>query len=149
MPKRDGQQLQAYRDAAWLIRRHAVTVLPSVSSLRVLRVLAKGGQAAKPMIGFGDPVFGQPSLPASPDRATTQVGARSATKTRAYGSYWRGTRADLEALRAGLAALPESATEPRAVARRLGAAESDIKLGSAISETTVKSTELSAYRVFF
>jgi hypothetical protein len=62
MPKPNGQQLQAYRDATWPIQRHAVTVLPSVSSLRALRVLAKGGQAAKPMIGFGDPVFGQPPL---------------------------------------------------------------------------------------
>jgi hypothetical protein len=107
-PKPNGQQLQAYRDATWLIQRHAVTVLPSVSSLRALRVFAKGGQAAKPMIGFGDPVFGQPSGPAQPGRATAQVAARSIIKTRAYGSYWRGTRADLEALRAGLALLPET-----------------------------------------
>jgi CHAT domain-containing protein/Tfp pilus assembly protein PilF len=145
----NGQQLEAYRDAAWLIQRHAVTVLPSVSSLRALRVLAKGGQAANPMIGFGDPVFGQPSATAQPGRATTQAAARSNTKTRAYGSYWRGTRADLEALRAGLAPLPESAVELRAVARRLGATESDLKLGPAASETTVKRTDLSVYRVVY
>src|SRR5262245_42045450 len=42
-PEPNGRQLQAYREAIWLIRRHAVTVLPSVSSLRALRVLAKGG----------------------------------------------------------------------------------------------------------
>jgi len=58
----NGQQLQAYRDAISLIQRHTVTVLPSVSSLRALRILAKGGQAPKPLIGFGDPVFG-PRLP--------------------------------------------------------------------------------------
>jgi CHAT domain-containing protein/tetratricopeptide (TPR) repeat protein len=144
-PNPNGQQLQTYRDAAWLIRRHAVTVLPSVSSLSALRVLAKGGQAAKPMIGFGDPVLGQPAAPAQP----AQVAARSATKTRAYGSYWHGTHADLEALRMGLAALPETASELRAVARRLGAAESDIKLGPAASETTVKGTDLSVYRVVY
>src|SRR5262245_61028452 len=134
-PRPNGSQLQAYHDATWLIQRHAVTVLPSVSSLRALRVIAKGGQAAKPMIGFGDPVFGQPTVPAQPERAATQVAARSTTKTRAYRSYWRGTRADLEAIRAGLAPLPESAAELRAVARRLGAAESDLKLGPAASET--------------
>jgi CHAT domain-containing protein len=88
-------------------------------------------------------------VPAQPGRATAQAAARSATKTRAYGSYWRGTRADLEALRAGLAPLPESAAELRAVARRLGAAESDLKLGPAASETTVKGTDLSVYRVVY
>jgi hypothetical protein len=45
----NSRQLQAYRDAAWLIQHHALTVLPSVSNLRALRVLAKGGQAAKPI----------------------------------------------------------------------------------------------------
>jgi CHAT domain-containing protein/Flp pilus assembly protein TadD len=144
--KPNDQQLQAYRDATWLIQRHAVTVLPSVSSLRALRVIAKGGQAAKPMIGFGDPVFGQTQAPAQPGRATTQM---SITKTRAYGSYWRGTRADLEALRAGLAPLPESAKELRSVARSFGAAESDLKLGPAATEATVKRIDLSVYRVVY
>ena len=47
----------AYRDAAWLLKRHAITVLPSVASLKALRMFAQQGQAKKPMIGFGDPVF--------------------------------------------------------------------------------------------
>jgi hypothetical protein len=42
-----------YRDAAWLIKRQAVTVLPSVASLKALRVFAHNGQATKPMVGFG------------------------------------------------------------------------------------------------
>jgi hypothetical protein len=78
-------QLQSYREATWLIRRHAVTVLPSVSSLRALRVLAKGGQAPKPLIGFGDPVFGQRSLPERPSRAVTQTAAlRTTTNSRVW-----------------------------------------------------------------
>jgi CHAT domain-containing protein len=143
------RQLQVYRDAAWLIRDHAVTVLPSVSSLRALRVLAKGGHATKALIGFGDPVFGQGRLPAQLGRAATQTATRSSTRTRSYGSYWRGTRADLEVLRAGLAPLPETAVELRAVASRLGASASDVKLGAAASEATVKRTNLSLYRVVY
>jgi len=143
----NGQQLQAYRDAAWLIQRHAVTLLPSVSSLRALRVIAKGGQAAKPMIGFGDPVFGQRPVPEQPDRAVTQTaGLRSTTKTRAYGSYWRGTHANLDALRTGLAPLPETSAELIAVVRKVGG---DLKLGPAASETTVKSMDLSQYRIVY
>src|SRR6516225_4177796 len=35
------------RDAAWLVKRHAVTVLPSVASLDALRVFARKGQGTK------------------------------------------------------------------------------------------------------
>jgi hypothetical protein len=38
-------------DAAWLIKRQAVTVLPSVANLKALRVK---DQRAKPLVGFGD-----------------------------------------------------------------------------------------------
>jgi TPR repeat protein len=47
-----------YRGVEWLAERHAVTVLPSVSSLRV-RSAAKPSLATKPFIGFGDPVLDQ------------------------------------------------------------------------------------------
>ncbi len=36
----------AFRDAAWLIKRHAVSVLPSVASLKVLRSLARNAPRA-------------------------------------------------------------------------------------------------------
>jgi hypothetical protein len=39
----------------WLIRRHAIAVLPSVYSLKVLRAETAKGAARKPLIGFGDP----------------------------------------------------------------------------------------------
>src|SRR5262249_58541358 len=43
--------------AAWLIRDHAITVLPSVASLAALRRTAKPSAATKPMIGFGNPLL--------------------------------------------------------------------------------------------
>jgi len=43
--------------AAWLIRDHAITVLPSVASLAALRLTAKPSAATKPMIGFGNPLL--------------------------------------------------------------------------------------------
>ena len=48
---------QRLSDAAWVIKRHAITVLPSVASLRALRAFAKGTRTGKPFIGFGNPVF--------------------------------------------------------------------------------------------
>ena len=49
--------LDALRHTAWLIRDHALTVLPSVSSLRALRQLAKGSHANRALIGFGNPLL--------------------------------------------------------------------------------------------
>ena len=48
---------KALKDVDWLLRTHAVTVLPSVASLKVLRGKSTLADAAKPLIGFADPVF--------------------------------------------------------------------------------------------
>jgi TPR repeat protein/CHAT domain-containing protein len=51
-----------YRDVAWLIRKHAVTVLPAVSSLAALRGSAKHSRATEAFVGFGNPLLeGDPS----------------------------------------------------------------------------------------
>jgi hypothetical protein len=51
-----------YRDVAWLARKHAITVLPAVSSLKALRELAKERHASEPYVGFGDPLLdGEPT----------------------------------------------------------------------------------------
>src|SRR6516165_6325672 len=63
VPQMQSNDMAGYRDAAWLVKRHAVTVLPSVANLKALRVLARKGQATKPMIGFGDPVFARDQTP--------------------------------------------------------------------------------------
>jgi hypothetical protein len=55
------------KQAQWLIRRYALSVLPSVQSLSALRKFAGVGVATKPFFGIGDPIFGNPF--ASPDNA--------------------------------------------------------------------------------
>jgi CHAT domain-containing protein/tetratricopeptide (TPR) repeat protein len=48
-----------FKTAHWLIRDHAVSVLPAVSSLRALRGIPRRAQTASlPFIGFGDPLIG-------------------------------------------------------------------------------------------
>ena len=37
------EKLEGYRDAAWLLKRHAVSVLPSVASLKTLRTACPQG----------------------------------------------------------------------------------------------------------
>jgi CHAT domain-containing protein len=135
--------LAAYRDVPWLLRRHAVSVLPSVASLKALRVFARKEQGAKPLIGFGDPVFNadEESRPAA---EPLRVAA-----TRSYTEFWKGQGADRTMLSKALQRLPETAAELRAVAKNLGAPESSIHLRQAASETTVKRSPLSDFRVVY
>src|SRR5262249_17979873 len=81
----------AYRDAAWLIKRQPVSVLPSVASLQALRSYASAGPGGKPMVGFGDPVF---SLSPRPAPQSAEPGARSRGAARSYTDYWRGAGID-------------------------------------------------------
>jgi len=139
------EDLAAYRDAAWLIKQHALTLLPSVSSLRALRVFGAKSQAAKPFVGYGDPIFDRGGV-ARPQRTVT---AARATRTRAYSSFWRGSRANLDVLAQGLAPLPETAHELKAVAKTLGAQPSEAHLGRDATEAAIKSADLSDYRIVY
>jgi tetratricopeptide (TPR) repeat protein len=118
----DIHSLALYREAAWLLRRHAVTVLPSVSSLKTLRVLAPKRQAARPMVGFGDPVFDA--------AAGARRSAKGAPKgaSRSYTDYWQGIGVNRSELAKALPRLEDTAAELKAVAKNLGALPRDIYL---------------------
>ena len=135
--KPDAASADRYRQAAWLLNERAITVLPSVPSLRALRSLARDSRAQKPFIGFGDPV-----LQRSPDAK------RPGRNVQPYQNYYEGSAVDLERLRTGLPALPETAGELRAVAKALGASpQDDVKLGAAATVTSVNQLPLDQYRV--
>lgn len=137
----DPGAMPAYRDAAWLLRRQAVSVLPSVASLKALRSAARTDHGTKPFIGFGDPLFNS-GAPAG-DR-------RGLATTRGYNEFWtaRGM-VDRGRLADSLPRLEDSADEIRNIAAKLGASQDDIYLGKAASETTVKKALLSNYRVVY
>src|SRR5262249_14332254 len=139
--------MAGYRNAAWLVRRHAVTVLPSVANLKALRGLARKSQGTKPMIGFGDPVFAPNPIAASAGQRTATV--KVAARTRAYAEYWHGAAVDRARLADALSPLPDSAEELKAVAANLGASSSDIYLGRNATEANVKRLPLTDYRVVY
>jgi CHAT domain-containing protein len=123
----------------WLIRRHALSVLPSVQSLGALRRFAASGVAVKPFFGMGDPIFS--NQPAAPDSARgVKRSAPSLTEV------YRNGAPDLRLL-AGLAPLPETAGELEAVARTLNAPREDINLRKSATEKRVKSAPLKDYRI--
>src|SRR5262249_49523836 len=56
-PLANPEHLADHRDIAWLMRDYALTVLPSVGSLRALRQFTAAGHGTLPFIGIGDPVL--------------------------------------------------------------------------------------------
>jgi CHAT domain-containing protein/tetratricopeptide (TPR) repeat protein len=125
------EQAVQYRDVDWLIKHYAVTVLPSVSSLRALRTFAKTSPANAALVAFGDPLL-------SGDAAS----ARGASLNKFFS---RGAVADTTEIRK-LQRLPESADELRSIAAALESPSSDLFLGAAATETRLKQLDLSRYR---
>jgi CHAT domain-containing protein len=142
-----------YRDVAWLTRRHAITVLPAVSSLKALRELAKVSRASEAYVGFGDPLLdGDPTkYPEDATRAKLAHEKRcdptlhqqmasllglhggADVMTRGYGGI-----ADVAAIRSW-APLPETADELCNVAHDLGVdPRTHFYLGATATETKVK-----------
>lgn len=139
------------KSPAWLIREHALTVLPTVSSLKALRSVARPSSATKPMVGFGNPLLeGDATDPFGRQRAQL---ARE--KQRCPETTWQRP-ASLAGLRRGVAPvqtrsgladvdflriqtpLPETADELCAVARDMHADTSKIYLGARATEREVK-----------
>jgi CHAT domain-containing protein len=135
--------LAAYRNAQWLLKRHAVSVLPSVASLKAVRVFARKDDAKSPLIGFGDPVFN------AEEEGRPGAENRTVVATRSYTEFWNGVDIDRSMLSKALPRLPETAAELRAVAQNLGAPPSSIYLRQVASETTVKRAALFDYRVVY
>jgi CHAT domain-containing protein/tetratricopeptide (TPR) repeat protein len=130
---------EALRDAAWLIRGYALSVLPSVPSLSALRNLAGSASASRPFFGVGDPVL------EGPDPAERQRSGRKRQAATPAGFYRNGL-ADIRAVRE-LTPLPDTADELRTIGKVLGASPDAINLRKAASETRVKATVLSDYRI--
>ncbi|KRQ96563.1 hypothetical protein CQ12_08875 [Bradyrhizobium jicamae] len=135
-----------YRDAAWLLKRQAVSILPSAASLKALRVFARKEQSTKPMTGFGDPIFNPAAKPADGNRSRT---AARSLASGAYTDFWQGAGVDRARLSDALAQLPDTADELNTIAKNLGVAAADIHLGEDASETTLKRTPLADYGIVY
>jgi CHAT domain-containing protein len=159
IPRPSLSQLNAYKDADWIVRHHAVSVLPSVTSLSAIREVAGKPKGHSPLIGFANPVLGGQEVASVDDAVrglkiqdSSAVTAKKTPVTSAAGGYsafWRGPAADLNALRAGLQQLPETEKELKAVAQNLKASDADLKLGEAATETAVKQAALSDYNIVY
>jgi len=149
------------RAVSWLVREHAVTVLPAVSSLKALRRVGKPSAAPRPMIGFGNPLLDGPDASyasrAQLARAKQhcpepppQVLALAQHRAGASRLAARGGLADVAQVKMQVP-LPETADELCAVARDVKAEPHAIRLGGQATEREVKklsaSGELANYRI--
>jgi CHAT domain-containing protein/tetratricopeptide (TPR) repeat protein len=139
----------AFHRAAWLIRSHALTVLPSVSSLKALRQLARASHASRPLIGFGNPLLDGPdadyakwasearSKQACPKAPKRRLAALTAVRRTVRPLKVRSGLVDVAAVRAQVP-LPETADELCAVAHDLGVSGGEVRLGQRATEAEIK-----------
>jgi len=128
------------KDDAWLIKSYALTILPSIYSLKTMRAQAGTSTAKKPMIAFADPVF---SKKAHDEAKGEQVAMRSLS------SFYRGSELDVRSLAESLPPLPGTRTEVETIAKSLDVGEGDVKLGLNASEKAVKQSKLDDYRIVY
>lgn len=161
-----------YKTAAWLVQRHAVTVLPAAANLKSLRS-TRAQLAERPLIAFGNPLLtGDPknkqdakrtavarewsscqNIPAAVLASTPAArGFIARTRSKSGVTAVRMTRGLIptDTLRAQ-SPLPETAYELCRVASSVGASSEDIYLGSRATESTIRALntqgELAHYRV--
>jgi CHAT domain-containing protein len=132
-----------YRNVDWLMKHYAISVLPSVSSIRAVRQFTRARTAQDPFAGFGDPLVGETRTISRGARGKVDVATvfrnRSATDARTI------ELADVEAIR-DTPRLPETADEIRSMAKALKANPNSIWLRENATETKVKNLDLTKYR---
>lgn len=152
-PERANDALFAnYKQVPFLIRKAAITQLPSVASLATLRGLPVPPANRKAFVGFGDPWFNaEQAAEAKAEQATqtAQLTTRG-IQTRGLKLVRRNAPATqgVDSAELGLLPrLPDTADEVRGIALALNADASDVILGAAANEKTVKAMDLSDRRV--
>jgi len=137
-PGTSDADLDVLQHASWFVDRFALTHLPSVSSLRALRVLQKRRQTRLALLGFGDPVLAGPS---------GGTGARGDARS-IYSSFDGRSvpLADPKVLRS-LEPLHGTRRELEATRQVLKAPKSSLYLGERATETIFKAAPLASTRV--
>jgi CHAT domain-containing protein len=137
-----------FQGVKWLGRDRAITVLPSVASLKALRDRARASAAGKAFIGFGNPLLDSVASRARANLARqkqrcgnpaprVESAHLAAAQPPVIDGLLRGNLADVTALRQQVA-LPETADELCAVAREIGAGDEDVLLGTRMTEAAIK-----------
>lgn len=152
---RRGMFYTEYRDVPWLIRQMAVTQLPSVNALVVLRKLPAGRADRTAFIGFGDPLFGKEQIASSGSRrlrnlsiARTEPAAIAVPAAPASDVKPGATTTPDWVNYSKIPPLPDTRDEILSLAATLKADPTkDVFLGAEASKSNVKKLDLSRRRI--
>ena len=126
------------KDVDWLVKSYAITVIPSIYSLKTMRAQKPQSAAPNPMIAFADPVFSKTAR-----KEAQKVALRSMT------NFYSGTQINIQALAESLPQLPSTRAEVLNIAKTLNVSASDIHLGLEATVTAVKKAPLDQYRIVY
>ncbi len=138
------QPFAEYADVPWLIKRWAVSQLPSAATLVALRKFERsGGGARQAFAGFGDPLFKPGQSEAGANSLKMRMAKRGLHVRSAPLRSADSEGASLDQLQP----LPDTAEEIREIAGLLKAGNNDVYLGALASEGRVKAGALNNRRV--
>jgi CHAT domain-containing protein len=124
-----------YGNAAWLVRRMAVSQVPSPRAFVALRAANSARVAApRPFFGVGNPTF---------------TGARDGRALSALAAACQQNGPADPALLRALPPLPDTAEEVQSVGRMLNAQPGTILLGAAATEGAVRNAKLGDYQILY
>ena len=122
------------QDTAWLIRRTAISQVPSATAFLALRTNTTTSTARLPFIGVGNPRF---------------TGSETGAGLKAISNSCRSDGPMPADLLTALPPLPDTAAEVQNVAKALGGKNDDILLGDQATERSFRSHQLDQYRVLY
>jgi CHAT domain-containing protein len=148
----DDPLFESYKSVPWMARTHAVTMVPSVSALQVLRKLPPGKASRQDLIAFGDPYFSKEQSDEAIAANDKPIQLADASGTLRGGPLKRRNSPQLDGVdSAGLAMLPrlpDTADELRSIALALNADPSKVlNLGKDANEKAVKTMNLSGVKI--
>lgn len=117
-----------FQQLDFLALHYAISVVPSVSAFEALRSVVKPSESKEPFVGFGDPDWNRPS---AGEMLVADV-------NKPVGS-------GLKAL--PFESLPATRDELKALAKSLKASDDSLFFGEKATESVVKTTDLSRYRI--
>lgn len=150
----------SYRDMPWLINKVAIAQQSSASGFIALSEANPATKERYPFVGFGNPLFlaGAPpgtqrgkqvrslSITSEPDE-TLRILERAQGNDKALDSKALQNRPKLADAFQYLPALPDTADELKEISDTTGGNPSDLYLGSRATESNVKTSDLSRYKI--
>ncbi len=136
-----------YREVPWLIKKVAITTIPSLDSFRKIRSISVEATPRRPYIGFGDPIFNSAQLVKNQQETIASRGL----KIRGVRITEKGSLDNNQIVSSQLSQLnrlPDTAEEIKQEATILRAdLTKDVFLREKASKGTVKSMDLSDRKV--